>query len=160
VQALTQDYVAEGFVQPVEMPLVGFLNMQNQTTFALSSVKLLPLALQAVVATETPAEVIIPKTHLIALIPLDEASRNSAALQMPPRSEKAALYAGPFIFQAALRLIGDVPLRNFFNTAVGNFFVASDAEITCLRTDSVFAPPPAPVILLSRALIQLYHPLG
>jgi hypothetical protein len=160
VQALTADYVAEGDLPPIEMPLAGFLNVQTQSTFTLSSVKLLPLALQAVVATETPVEVTLPKAGLIALIPLGEAVRAAALQQMPQRTERTALYAGPFMVQAAVRLMGDMPLRNFFNTAVGQFFLASEAEIACLRNDSVYAPPRAPVIVLNRNAVQLYHPLA
>jgi hypothetical protein len=157
LQVLTTDFVAEGYLPPAETPLAGFLNATNQSTLTLSPAKLMPLALQAMIATDNPPEITVAKSTLIAVIPLDEVSQRSAGVQLPPRAEKAVLYAGPFMIRASVRLMGDMPLRHLFNTGVGNVIIATNAEIVSLRADSVFSVPAAPVVILNKSLVQLYH---
>ncbi len=160
LQVLTTDFVAEGYLPPAETPLAGFLNATNQSTLTLSPARLTPLNLQALIATDTPAEVTLAKAALIAVIPMDEAGQRSAAVQLAPRAEKAVMYAGPYMIRASVRLMGDMPLRHLFNTGVGSVIVATDAEIVSLRADSVFAAPKAPIVILNKGLVQLYHPAG
>ncbi len=158
VQALTTDYVAFGQLEPTPMPLLGFLNLAAQTTITLSQTRLTALEPQALIAEAAPAEVSIVKATLIALVPGDEAGLASARAQMPARSERAVLYAGPYVLRAALAMMGDMPLRHLFNTGAGNFIVATDLEVRCQILGTAFAPLVAPVALLNKTLIQLYHP--
>jgi hypothetical protein len=160
VQALTTDYASEGYMAPVEMPLIGHLNMTTQATLTLSPAKLTPLEPQALIADATPPEVSIVKSTLIALIPVDEAGMASARSQMPGRTVQAMLYAGPYVIRAALAMMGDMPLRHLFNTGVGNMIAATDVEIRCQILGTPFAPLVAPIALLNKSLIQLYHPAG
>lgn len=158
VQVLTADYLAQGYIPPVDMPLVGFLNVPTQATVPLSAVQLQAIAGQATVAAPTPPEATFPKVSLIAFIPRDDASLRSAALQMPNRAEKAVVYVGPFVIRAALMLTGDMPLRNFFGTGSGTFVAVTDAEITCQLPGARFQPLTAKILILNKALVQLYHP--
>lgn len=160
VQALTTDYAAEGYLAPVEMPLIGHLNMTNQATITLSPAKLTPLEPQALIANATPPEISIVKSTLIAFIPCDEASMASIRAQMPPRAERAVLYAGPYVIRAALAMMGDMPLRHLFNTGVGHMIAATEIEVRCQILGTPFAPLVSPIALLNKSLIQLYHPAG
>ena len=158
-QVLTADYIASGYMPPVpDMPLVGFLNIPTQPTLVLTNAQLQALGPQAVIANATPSEITIPKASLIAFIPRDEAGMRSAAMQMPQRAERAVVYAGPYLIRAALMLVGDLPLRNFFGTGGGSLVAVTDAEVTCQVPGAQFTPLKAPLLILNKALVQLYHP--
>lgn len=157
-QAITADYVASGYIAPVlDMPLVGFLNISTQPTLVLSSTQLQAIGAQATIANGTPAEITIPKASLIAFIPRDEAGMRSAAMQMPQRAERAVIYAGPYLIRAALRLAGDMPLRNFFGAGGGSLVALTEAEVACQLPGAPFTPLKAPILILNKALVQLYH---
>jgi hypothetical protein len=160
VQALTTDYAAEGYLAPTEMPLLGFLNMANQTTVTLSPARLAALEPQALIANPTPPELSIVKSTLIAFVPCDEPSTQAARAQMPARTVLAMLYAGPYVIRAALGMMGDMPLRNLFNTGAGQMIAATDVEVRCQILGTTFAPLVSPIALLNKSLIQLYHPAG
>lgn len=157
VQALTTNYGVVGRLEPASMPLLGFLNMSAQSTVALTAAQLTALEPQALIAEAAPAEISIVKTTLIALIPGDEPSTASARTQLPPRTERAVLYAGPFVIRASLGMMGEMPLRHLFNTGAGTFVIATDIEVRCQILGTVFAPQVAPVALLNKTLIQVYH---
>jgi hypothetical protein len=57
-------------------------------------------------------------------------------------------------------MMGDMPLRHLFNTGAGQFIIATDVEVRCQILGTSFAPLVAPVALLNKTLIQLYHPAG
>ncbi len=160
VQALTTEYVVEGQLPPVDTPLLGYLNMSNQATLTLTPARLTPLEPQALIAEVQPPEVSIVKATLIAFVPLDERAVASIRGQMPPRTLAAVLYAGPYVLRAGLAMMGDMPLRHLFNTGAGNFIVATDVEVRCQVLGTSFAPLVAPLALLNKTLIQLYHPAG
>jgi len=191
-QALTADYLASGYLQPVDMPLAGFLNVSTQATITLTGVQLQAVGAQAAIVNPAPAEITIPKTALIAFIPRDEPGMRSATQQMPnrpapaeitipktaliafiPRDEPgmrsatqqmpnrpapAVIYAGPYLIRAAFMLPGDMPLRNFFGTAGGTLVAVTQAEITCQVPGAKFTPLKAQIVVLNKALVQMYHP--
>jgi len=159
VQALTADYFASGYIPPVpDTPLVGYLNNPAQLTIVLANAQLQALGPQVVVVSATPAEITIPKASLIAFIPRDEAGMRSAAMQMPNRAERAVVYAGPYLLRAVFMLAGDMPLRNFFGTGGGSLVAVTEAEVACQTPGAKFAPLKAPILLLNKAQVQLYHP--
>lgn len=159
VQALTADYLANGYMAPVmDTPLVGFLNIPTQPTLVLTNAQLQAIGSQAAIANGTPAEITIPKAALIAFIPRDEAAMRSAAMQMSNRAERAVIYAGPYLLRAAFMLVGDMPLRNFFGASGGSLVALTDAEVSCQLPGAQFAPLKAPILILNKTLVQLYHP--
>ena len=158
-QALTADYVVSGYLAPVmDMPLVGFLNISTQATIVLTHAQLQALGPQAAVVSATPTEITIPKASLIAFIPRDEAGLRSAAMQMPNRAERAVVYAGPYLIRAAFMLAGDMPLRNFFGAGGGSLVAVTEAEVACQTPGAPFAPLKAPILVLNKTLVRLYHP--
>jgi len=157
-QALTADYLASGYLQPVDMPLAGFLNVSTQATITLTGVQLQAVGAQAAIVNPAPAEITIPKTALIAFIPRDEPGMRSATQQMPNRPAPAVIYAGPYLIRAAFMLPGDMPLRNFFGTAGGTLVAVTQAEITCQVPGAKFTPLKAQIVVLNKALVQMYHP--
>jgi len=156
VQVLTTDYVISGYLQPVDMPLVGSLNVPTQPTMTLMQAQLRAITGQS--ASETLPEMTIPKTAIVALIPRDEASARSAALQMPPNTQRAVIYAGPYLIRAAFRLAGDMHMRTLFGASSGTMVAASEAAILCLNPGSAFPELTAPVIILNKNSVQVYHP--
>lgn len=159
VQILTPDYVASGYIPPVmDMPLVGFLNNPALPTIVLANAQLQAIGPQAVVASATPAEITIPKASLIAFIPRDEAGMRSATMHLPNRAERAIIYAGPYLLRAAFMLTGEMPLQNFFGAGGGTLIAVTDAEVACQTPGAKFAPLTAPVLVLNKMLVQLYHP--
>jgi hypothetical protein len=156
VQVLTADYLVSGYLQPVDMPLVGSLNVPTQPTLTLTQAQLRAIAGQS--ASETLPEITIPKTAIIALIPRDEASARSAAAQMPPNSQRAAIYAGPYLIRAAFRLAGDMHMRTLFGASTGVMLAVSEATLICLKPGSAFGEQSAPVIILNKSAVQGYHP--
>ena len=160
VQALTADYFASGYIPPVpDTPLVGYLNNPAQPTIVLANAQLQALGPQAVVVSATPAEITIPKASLVAFIPRDEAGMRSAAMQMPNRAERAIIYAGPFLLRAAFMLTGEMPLRNFFGAGGGSLslVVVTEAEVACQTPGAKFTPLKAPILVLNKTRVQLYH---
>jgi len=157
-QALTADYLASGYLQPVDMPLAGFLNMSNQATVTLLGAQVQALGAQAAVVNPAPAEITIPKTSLIAFIPRDEPGMRSATQQMPNRPAPAVVYAGPYLIRATFMLAGDTPLRNFFGVVGGALVAVTNAEITCQLPGARFAPLAAKIMVLNKTLVQMYHP--
>ena len=156
VQVLTADYLISGYLQPVDMPLVGSLNVPTQPTLTLTQAQLRAITESS--ASETLPEITIPKTAIIALIPRDEASARSAAAHMPPGSQRAVIYAGSYLIRAAFRLAGDMPLRILFGASTGTMVAVSEAAILCLKPDSAFPEQTAPVIILNKNSVQVYHP--
>ena len=156
LQVLTADYLISGTMQPVDMPLVGSLNVPTQPTLTLTQAQLRAITGQS--ASETLPEISIPKTAIVALIPRDEASARSAAAQMPPGSQRAVIYAGPYLIRAAFRLAGDMHMRTLFGASTGSMLAVSEAAITCLKPGSAFPEQTAPVIILNKNVVQVYHP--
>jgi hypothetical protein len=156
VQVFTADYLVSGYLQPVDMPLVGSLNVPTQPILTLTQAQLRSIAGQS--ASETFPEISIPKTALIALIPRDEASTRSAAAQMPPNSQRAVIYAGPYLIRAAFRLAGDMHMRTLFGASAGAMMAVSDATIWCPRLGSTFPEQAAPVVIINKNCTQAYHP--
>jgi hypothetical protein len=156
--ALTPDYGLMGYLAPLDAPLLGWLNIANQQTVLLTQCQMQALSSQSLAAESAP-EVILPKTMLVALMPRDEAGQRSALLQLPPQGHRAALTAGPFLIRAALRVPGDIPLRNLYNTASGLMVAVTDAEIHCQLPGTKFPDVKASVLLVNKALVQFYHPL-
>ena len=158
VQALTADYFASGYIPPVpDTPLVGYLNNPAQPTIVLANAQLQALGPQAMVVSATPTEITIPKASLIAFIPRDEAGMRSAAMQMPNRAERAVVYAGPYIVRAAFMLAGDMPLRNLFGAGGGSLVAVTEAEVACQTPGAKFTPVKAPILVLNKTQVQLYH---
>jgi hypothetical protein len=155
VQILTADYVVSGYLQPVDMPLVGSLNVPTQPTLTLTQAQLRAIAGQS--SRETLPEITIPKTAIVALIPCDEASARSAVAQMPPNSQRAVIYAGPYLIRAAFRLAGDMHMRTLFGASTGVMLAVSEAAVLCLKPGSVFPEQTAPVIILNKNVVQVYH---
>lgn len=156
VQVLTLDYTISGYLQPVDMPLVGSLNVPTQPTLTLTQVQLRPIAAQP--ASATLPEITIPKTAIIALIPYDEASTRSAAAQMPGSSQRAVIYAGPYLLRAAFRLASEMHMRILFGASAGVMLAVSEATITCLKAGSTFPEQTAQVVIVNKNCVQAYHP--
>jgi hypothetical protein len=156
VQVLTVDYLISGYLQPVDMPLVGHLNVPTQPTLTLAQAQLRSLAGQS--ASETLPEIIIPKTAIVAVIPRDEAGARSAMMQMPPTSQRALIYAGPYLIRAAFRLAGDMHMRTLFGASAGTMLAVSEAAVLCLKPGSALPEQSAPVIILNKTAVQGYHP--
>jgi hypothetical protein len=100
----------------------------------------------------------IPKTAIVALIPRDEASARSAAMQMPPSSQRAMIYAGPYLIRAAFRLAGDMHMRALFGASTGTMVAVSDATVVCVKPGGALPEQSAPVIILNKTAVQGYHP--
>jgi hypothetical protein len=156
VQILTTDYIINGLLQPVDMPLVGSLNVPTQPTVTLTQAQLRAISGQT--ASETLPEITIPKTAIVALIPRDEASAKAAALQMPPTSQRAMIYAGPYLIRAAFRLAGDMHMRVLFGASTGAMLAVGEASVLCLKPGSGWPEQIAPVIILNKNAVQAYHP--
>ena len=156
VQVLTADYLISGYLQPVDMPLVGYLNVPTQPTLTLTQAQLRPLAGQS--TSDTLPEITIPKTAIVALIPRDEAGAKSAAAQMPPGSQRATIYAGPYLIRAAFRLAGDMHMRTLFGASTGTMLAVSEASVLCLKPGTGLTEQSAPVIILNKNAVQAYHP--
>jgi hypothetical protein len=156
VQVLTADYVISGYLQPVDMPLVGSLNVPTQPVVTLSQAQLRPI--EAATPGETLAEITVPKSAIIVLIPRDEAGARSAALQMPPNSQRAVIYAGPYRIRAAFRLAGDMHMRTLFGASAGTMLAVSEAAVLCLKTGGALPEQSAPVIILNKPAVQGYYP--
>jgi hypothetical protein len=156
VQVLTADYLISGYLSPVDMPLVGHLNVPTQPTLTLTQAQLQPIAGQS--ASGTLPEMTIPKTAIVALIPRDEASARSAAMQMPPSSQRAMIYAGPYLIRAAFRLAGDMHMRALFGASTGTMVAVSDATVVCVKPGGALPEQSAPVIILNKTAVQGYHP--
>jgi len=156
VQVLTVDYLISGYLQPVDMPLVGSLNVPTQPTLTLTQAQLRAITEQS--ASETLPEITIPKSAIVALMPRDEASARSAAAQMPPGSQRAVIYAGPYLIRASFRLAGDMPMRILFGASAGAMLAVSEGAISCLKPGSTFPEQAAPVIILNKSAVQAYHP--
>ncbi len=156
IQVLTTDYLISGYLPPVDMPLVGSLNVPTQPTLTLVQAQL--RALEAQAANVTLPEITIPKAAIIALIPRDEASTRSAAAQMPSNSQRAVIYAGPYLLRAAFRLAGDMHMRVLFGASAGVMLAVSEATITCLKSGNAFPEQTAPVVIINKNCVQAYHP--
>jgi hypothetical protein len=156
VQVLTADYIVSGYIQPVDMPLVGSLNVPTQPTLTLTQAQL--RALEAQTGSQTLPEITVPKTAVIALIPRDEASARSAAAQMPGNSQRALIYAGPYLLRAAFRLPGDMHMRTLFGSSAGAMLAVSEAAVACLKSGSVFPEQTAPVVIINKNCVQAYYP--
>lgn len=156
VQILTADCIVSGYIQPVDMPLVGSLNVPTQPALTLAQAQLHTIEAQA--ASMTLPEITVPKTAIIALIPRDEASARSAAAQMPSNSQRAVIYAGPYLLRAAFRLPGDMHMRVLFGASAGAMLAVSEAAITCLKAGSVFPEQTTPVVIINKNCVQAYHP--
>jgi hypothetical protein len=156
VQVLTADYLISGYLQPVDMPLVGSLNVPTQPTLTVTQAQLRTITGQ--LSNEILPEITIPKTAIIALIPRDEACARSAAAQMPPNSQRAVIYAGPYLIRAAFRLAGDMHMRTLFGASTGTMVAVSEVAVLCLKPGSAFPEQTAPVIILNKNVVQVYHP--
>lgn len=158
MQILTADYIATGLMVPIDMPLVGWLNVPTQIMISVSQVKLTALDPRVRVAGETVPEITVPKTSIVAIIPRDEMSLRSAGLQMPLNAERAVIYAGPYCLRASFRMAGGMPLRNLFGATQGDMLAVSDVEIRNARAEANFQVEQAAAAIVNKRWVQLYHP--
>ena len=158
LQVLTVGYIADGYIAPIEMPLVGYLNVPTQVTIAMNSAHVRVLGAN-VDTGQTLPEIIVPKSTMIAIIPKNDAAVRSAGIQLPPRTERALIYAGPFLIRGSFRLMGDMPLRNLFNALSGDMLAVSDAEIHCQLPGVRFPDTKPTLMVLNKTRVQLYHPI-
>lgn len=157
MQLLTNEYVVGGYLPPTDIPLVGFLNMPNQAAVTLNNAKMSALGAQTVIS-ETAAEITLPKATIIAIILRDEAGARSAMMQMPSGSRSAVVYAGPYLIRATFKVIGEGTLGAYFSAGGGNMFAVTDAEVHCQLPGAKFSDLKAPVLILNKLQVQLYHP--
>ena len=160
MQILTNDYVVAGYFQPIDMPLVGWLNVPTQSTITLVKAQVTALDPHAPQSPEFQPEVTVPKSAIIGVIPRDEKSQRAITTQILPRQERAIIYAGPFVLRACFRLAGEMPLRNLIGGTPGDMLVVSDADIHSARPDANFPPQKALSLILSKSRIQVYYPAG
>ena len=158
IQVLTNEYVVTGYLPPIDTPLVGWLNVPTQAGVTLVKAQVTALDPHTPLSTEIQAEVTVPKSAIIGLIPRDEKSQRAASTQMLPRLERAIIYAGPFVLRACFRLAGEMPLRNLFGGTPGEMLVVSDADIHPVRPDANFPPQKTPALILSKSRVQVYYP--
>ena len=158
MQVVTVDYIVNGYLSPCEMPLIGYLNMPGQAAVTLSGVKFSPLGTQTVI-TDTAPEVTLPKAAIIAIILRDSAGASSAAMHLPPKTCRAAIYAGQYVVRADFRLAGDGSLGSQFNTIGGNMFAVTDAEVHCQIPGANFLGMKSAVVIMNKLHVQLYHPM-
>ena len=157
MQILTNEYVVTGYFQPVDMPLVGWINVPTQSAVTLVKAQVTALDPRTPLSPEPQLEVTVPKSAIIGLIPRDEKSQRAIVTQMLPRLEQAIIYTGPFVLKACFRLGGEMPLRNLLGGTPGEMLVVSDADIRAARPDANFAPQKAPALILSKSRIQVYY---
>jgi hypothetical protein len=157
LQVLTAGYIANGYLDPIEMALVGYLNVPTQVAITLRHARVRVLGTN-VDTGQMLQEIIVPKPTLIGLIPQNDAATRSASLQMPPRAERALIYAGPYLIRGAFRLMGDMPLWNLFNAFPGDMLIVSDAEIECQLPGVRFPETKPTLMILNKLRVQLYHP--
>ena len=158
MEILTNDYIVTGFFQPVDMPLVGWLNVPTQSTITLAKAQVTALHPHTAQSPEFQSEVTMPRSAVIGVIPQDEKGQRAATTQILPRQERAVIYAGPFVLRACFRPAGEMPLRHLFGGTPGDMLVVSDADIQLARPDANFPPQKAPIVILSKSRIQLYYP--
>ena len=158
LQVLTHEYVVTGYFPSIDTPLVGWLNVPTQAAVTLVKAQVTALDPHAPLSSEVQAEVTVPKSAIIGLIPRDEKSQRAASTQMLPRLERAIIYAGPFVLRACFRLAGEMPLRNLFGGTPGDMLVVSDADIHPVRPDANFPPQKTPALILSKNRVQVYYP--
>jgi hypothetical protein len=158
VQVLTTDYVVTGYLPPIDMPLVGWLNVPTQVTISVTKAQITTLDPRSPISNDIQSEVTLPKSSIIGLIPRDEKSLQAASTQMLPRLERAIIYAGPYVLRACFRLAGEMPLRNLFGGTPGDMLVVTDADIHSVRAEANFPAQKAPALILSKSRIHLYYP--
>jgi hypothetical protein len=158
MQILTAEYVVTGYMPPIDMPLVGWLNIPTQVVITLNKAQVSALDPHTPLPTDVQSEITVAKSCVIGVIPRDEKSLRSVSTQMLPRLERAIIYAGPFVLRASFRLAGEMPLRNLFGGTPGDMLALSDAEIHPLRAEANFQPYKTPALILSKSQIQLYYP--
>ena len=157
MQILTTEYVVTGYLMPVDMPLVGWLNVPTQVTVTLNKAQVTALNPNTPLPAEIQAEVTVPKSAIVGVIPRDEKSIRAASTQMLPRLARAIIYAGPFVLRATFRLAGEMPLRNLFGGTPGDMLAVSDAEIHPVRAEANYQPQKTPALILSKSWVQLYY---
>jgi hypothetical protein len=158
VQLLTARYIIEGALPIPETRLVGHLNNSVHATLTLHNVQLLSLGAQATHFRKPLLEVTIPKPSLIVLIPRDAAGVRSALSQIPERTERAIIHAGPFLVRGAFHLPGNMPLHHLFNVGGGDMLPLTEVEIRCQLLGARITTLHAEVVVLNKSIVHLYHP--
>lgn len=156
VQCLTSDFVAGGWLPPMETPILGFVNQTSSVSLTLTRCKVSSLNVQAVIPGDLP-EVILPKTGVAVIVPRDEAGLRSATLNLPGASRRAILHTGPYVVAAAVRLISEAAFANFLSAGGGLYFVVTDATVRCVLPAARFQEIKSSALLLNRNLVQLYY---
>ncbi len=85
MQILTNEYVVAGYFQPIDTPLVGWLNAPTQATITLSKAQVTALDPHTPQTPEIQSEVTVPKSAIIGLVPRDE----KASGRSPPKCCRA-----------------------------------------------------------------------
>lgn len=159
VRAFTASHVVTGILPPPSMPLLGALNITNQLTVTLKAATL--LSVDAPAAPElSAAEAVLPKPMVCVFAPLDEASAQSAVIQLASRSALVRLFAPPFVVQGELRLPGDMPLGNLFGVmGEAQFFALSQARVFSTAPGLKLPDTTFPAVFVHRARVTVYHPV-
>ena len=158
IQILTTDYVVSGYLPPVDMPLVGWLNIPTQAVVTLTQAQVTALNPRFPMPAGIQAEVTVSKSAIVGIIPRDDKSLRSLSTAMLPRLERAIIYAGPFVLRAHFRLPGEMPMRNLLSGTPGDMLAVSEADINPVQAETNFQPQKTPALVLSKSRIQLYYP--
>jgi hypothetical protein len=158
-RVLTSDYVVTGFLEPTPMGLTAFLNAPNQTTVTLASVTLKAIRPGVPTISETLPEISLPKTSIIAFIPLDDNGAKSATINLPQRTLRALMYFGAYLIRGAFMVGGNMPLANFYGAVAANFVPVTKADIFCQVPGSDLAEMKAEIMVVNKMYLQLFHPV-
>ncbi len=158
ISLLTTNYVISGYMPRIEVAsLIGWLNIPAQAMLTLTQAQVTALDPKVITPTEVLPQISVPRTSVIVLMPQDELSAKAVLAQLPPRTERATIYAGPYWLRGAFRPIGDMPLHNLFPASAGDMLVVSDVEVKCVRVDAKFQSQRADGAIVNKTRVQLFH---
>jgi len=152
-EVVLEDYLIRAKIQPRGSMLV-YLNDRQRPFLPFEGVEIYPLALERQVNCIKQSEIIINKRYLKILCLTDEEEAQSEQLLASKRP--VAFYTGAFAIQGQLHVNADARDQDLLDETK-DYFAMSEVSIYPIR--KVLTPPTrrAPVLYLSRSLVQAYH---
>jgi hypothetical protein len=154
ISVLTDAFQAKGVMRAVGV-IQTYLNDEQKSTISLYNAEAYGLRPENG-ATHIVQDELIIRKHKLQILAFDEMPA-AGEITILQRAEEMAAYTDQFAIHCKFRMGPDALLVDFIDTALSQFIVATDLKIYPLFQPRIPLLASAPLALIQREAVRLYH---
>jgi hypothetical protein len=156
-EVLTNQYLITGDLVPLG-PLLTFLDLADRGVVSVHDVSAVALEAKNSVEAFRADELIVAKDDIIAIRLLHPVTQGT--VQLLPRRERLLVFTSRLVVQAYFHCGPDTRVGDLFEATPGRWAPASEAQVYPLTPLRIPVFAEAPLLLLNKRHIRMYHALN